>query len=294
MASLSYVALITSKDSQGITLAICEGTMLIGVLLGNLINGPIVDATSLSTLAYINAALTLLPVLIVSVFLTDVLPSRGVQRSWKDILGVPHLLDAVKCVFKKRQGHNRLKIHICLAALLCLFMAAHGFTNVSFLYFVKQRQMSMTEYSIFTGMLSALKSIVGPGALTLLKKGFSLDERDIGMFSLAAGTLGYTVMSIDSIPYSAWIGGILLCPEIIFFGIIYSFQIDSCDDDEFGQLFAYNGITKFLLGTVGLAAYQSLYSATLLVWPAAFLAVSAMLSIISMIMFTFWIHYANK
>lgn len=144
MSSYSYVALITPKEKLPIAMSLCEGSWLCGNVLGFLINGPIIDATSLATMGYINAGLSTLPLVIVLVFVKDVVHADGIVYSWKDFIGLNHLLDAIKCVTKTRQGYDRMLILTSSISFATAFLALDGFLSVEFLYFVKERGMSMT------------------------------------------------------------------------------------------------------------------------------------------------------
>ena len=286
MSSYSYMALITPKEKTPLAMSINEGTFLLGLLLGNLISGPIADATDISTLAYINAGFTLIPLIIVSVFMTDALSSSAVQHTWKDIIGIRHLLDAFKCILRKRQKWFRLLLILAFLSYSFGLIAVHGSKSDYFLYFVKQRGMSLTEYSIFNSLMSALQSFGGPAILWVASKFDKQPINSIMMGACASMVFGYTVMAIDSIPYSAWIGCVLFCTQIAFFGEIHSYQTSLVEKDELGKMFAFVAIIQIVIGAACSIGFKTLYAATLTVWPAMFLVIAAGCFLFAMIVIT--------
>ena len=287
MSSFSYVALITPKEKISVAMAISESSLLAGALIANLINGPIIDGTSLSTLIYINAGLALLPTIIVFVFFTDITSTSVIKYTWRDMIGFNHLLDAFKCVFKKREGNSRLLLNLSFVAYMCIFATIAGLAANGFLYFVKQIGMSMTEYSVFSGVLSALKGIAGPGILWVVKRWIKPDRTSILMGAFSSMAFGYIIMSIDSIPHNAWFGGLFLCTQIVCFGEIRSFQASLCERDELGKLFAYDALLQLLIQLIAATSFRSLYSGSLAFWPGMFLSISAALIFLGMIVVIF-------
>ena len=286
MSSFSYVALITPKSKISVAMSICEGTVLIGILLSNLMSGPVIDATNLSTLAYISAGIAILPLIIVSIFMTDATSISTVQYTWRDVIGVGHLLDAFRCIFKKRDKHSRLLLNLAFAAYTLVFIAVNGSMSDNFLYFVKERGMSLTEYSIFYSILSACKGLGGPAILWLINRFINPHKNNILIGACASIAIGFIILSIESIPYNAWIACIFFCTQTIFFGEIRSFQTSLCDKDELGKLFAYDALIQMTIGTVSTVTFKMLYSATVAVWAGMYLLLCGVFCFIDMIVVT--------
>ncbi|XP_067933863.1 lysosomal proton-coupled steroid conjugate and bile acid symporter SLC46A3-like [Watersipora subatra] len=282
VSSFSYLAIVASRDRVAIIMSMCEGTLLAGVLIGNLINGPIIDATSLSTLAYINTGITLSPVLIVVFFVTDVTSTSDNDYTWKDVFNFDRISDVYKFIRKKRKGNTRLTLFLCYITYSCVYLVTTGLSANDFLYFVKNRGMSMTEYSLFSGLLSAAKTILGPMIIYLGRRFVKTDRFNLLMFACTLPPIGLILMSNASIPNSAWIGGVFICTQTSFFGEMRSLQTSLCDKDELGQLFTLDGIVLLVLTTFGSIGYKALYGASLAFWSGSYLALSAFFYICAM------------
>ena len=286
MSSFSYVALITPKDKTAVAMAICEGTILVGMLLGNVLNGPIIDRTSLPTLTYINSGFALLPLVIVAIFVTDVTSHSTVQYTWRNVIGLSHLLDAFKCVFKKREGNSRLLLNLSFVAYSLTYVGSAGLAANSFFYFVKEKGMTMTEYSVFTGTSSVLEGVTGPGILLLVRRFSKPHRNNISILACASVALGYMFLSLTPIPHIEWLGLLFLSGKLVFYAEIRLLQTKLCNKEELGRMFAYDALIQLLLGAGAAVLIKLLYSATLQIWSGMFLAVFSLLMVFAMVVVT--------
>ncbi|XP_067932685.1 proton-coupled folate transporter-like [Watersipora subatra] len=285
MTSFSYVAQVTPKEKTSVAMATCEGTVLMGVLVGSLVNGPVIEKTSLMIMTYINAGITIIAPIIIIFGLVE--PPRAeplIKYKWRDIINAQRTLDSLRCVFKKREKHGRLILHLAVAAFATSFICVSGYTANAYLYFITERGMSLTEYSVFSTILQAMKMIAGPAILWLINRYTNPHRTDILMGSAALLTLGYTIMSIHVIPESLWIGGILTGTVTIFAGEIRFLQTQLCAKNELGQMFAYVALAQFVMGQLAISVFKELYAVTLFFWPAFYLALLGVISLTGMIL----------
>ncbi|KAF6031428.1 hypothetical protein EB796_010294 [Bugula neritina] len=142
VASVTCVGLLVPKEKRTFYLAACEGSLFLGLLIGYLINGPIIDSLGLSAMTYISLGLSVLPLIVATVFLpANTAGTSNVSTKFKlrELVNCTRFLDAFKCMFQKREGSNRLSLHLLCIVYICVSFSSGGFAAVSFLYFVKRR-----------------------------------------------------------------------------------------------------------------------------------------------------------
>lgn len=284
MSSFSYIALITPKEKITFTMSVCEGTVIIGLVLGTLVNGPLIESTSLADMAYINAGFTVLPLIIVWIFVTDVTHTGRRKYTWREVVGASHALESIKCMFKQRPGHSRLLLQLSFVTYSCSFVTISGFLGNSFLYFVKEEGMSLTVFSVYSALGLAGRGACGSGMIWLANRFGVTDRSNLLVGSLVSIFVGFTIMSIDGIAYNAWIGAIFLCTQTVVFAEIRSLQTEICKLDELGKLFSYDALIQLILSAVAAASFKWMYSATLNIWPGFFLMVCAFLHLLALVL----------
>lgn len=289
MAVFSYVALVTTPEKRAFYMALSEASLVIGVLIGTLVNGFIIDDLGLDTLAYITAGISVIPMIVSIAFVTDV-TSTSHTSSWRDMIGTSHFLDAFKTLYKKREGYSRLLLNLCFLIYSLLFVGTVMYMGGSYLYFVKERGLTMTEYSLFSAYVNVMKGFGGPSLVYVINRVFKPDE-----FHFAAGcgvsmVIGFIIMSIDAIPHSMWIGGAFMMTQTTFYAIIRDNQTKICSKEELGKLFAFDAIIQVIMTCVTAIVAKEVYTWSLTFWPGLFLALCAFLTICAMVVlniFTF-------
>ena len=282
MAEFSYIALVTTPETRTFYMAIAEGTFLLGILIGNTINGFVIDHLGLDTLAYATAGVSVLPAIVILLLVTDVQGS-SCQTSWRDIINIKQFFGPFRTVYKKRIGFQRALLNWSFVMYSFPFVSLQIFQSASFLYFVKERGLTMSQYSLFTGLISAMKSFGGPLVVYLVKRLIRPDQFSFAIGCIISQIVAYTIMSIDAIPASMWIGAVLLLTQTSFFALVRALQTRICLKDEPGQLFAFDAIILCIMSGITAIVAKVVYTATLSFWPGLFLALCALLYICAML-----------
>lgn len=291
---LSYLGLITSLETRAIYMAVAEGTVLVGSLVGTLANGFIIDNYGLDTLTYITAGISVLPLIIALVFFTDVVNPSNQSTTWRDVVGFSHVTNVFRTVYRKRPGYQRMLLNLSFVMYALPIMTVNCSIAGSFLYFIKERGLTMSEYSTFDGYRSAVKSFGGPLLVFLLKRFLNPDQFNFAIGCAISQVIGYTIMSIAAIPKSMWIGATFLLTETSYFGLVRALQTWICSDHEFGSFFAFDGILQCFLNNVISILTKEIYSESLLFWPGMFLAICAFFHVCSMIVTSVIAYFYDK
>lgn len=293
MVTLSYTALISPEDSKASYIAIVEATGWAGELLGFVANGLIVHYFGINQTAYVTSAVSFLSVMITLVFVTNVNHNTRTVK-WRDVLSFSHILDAFKTLSKKRSGYKRLLLNLTVVMYTLPTIVMNCYCGGSFLYFVKHRGFSLTNYSLFGGYLDALKCFAGPLLVYGIRKLINPNQFHFAMGCAAMQVIGFTIMSIDWIPNSLWIGAIFLLTECSFFALVHSVQAKLCSEEELTQFFAVDFIIQCVLNCVVYVGAKEVYSASLSFWPGLFLAVCAFIYVLTMVVTSVVAHYHDK
>jgi len=266
-------------------MAITEGTFLAGAMIGSLINGPIIDNLGLANMMYINSALTVLPLPVVLICITDITVKSDRKYTWRDVIGLSHLMDSFNCAFQKRKGNSRLALNLCFVIYILGFSAISGILTLGFLYFVKEKELSLTLYSVFNTYGLAMKVFGGPFLVWLIEKYFKPDHLTLGLVAASGMSIAYLIIPIDAIPYSIWIGATFWGFQSVFFAITRSLQISFVNKDELGKLFGVDAILETVVGAIATIAFRSFYAATVTFSSGLYLDVCSALFILVMIVF---------
>lgn len=281
MSAFSYITRASSSENRHIHISLAEASILLGFLVGNLVNGPIIDNLGLDVMVYTTVGTSLSVVIVVCVFLVDIRNEDG-EFSWKETLKMKYIFAAVKCVFKAREGHSRIILQLCFLAYSLAYVCALGFNVLGYLYFVKEVGMTLTYFSLFTSTVHALKAVAGPLILLLAKK-LRLNQMTIGQFASVVLVVGYTILSLGTQLQLMWIGGMLLSVDLILFAVVRNLQTKIVERDELGKLFSYDAVVLAITNSAIVLSFDYIYSWSLTFWPQMFLAVAAFACVCSLI-----------
>lgn len=283
MSAFSYSALAVDPDKRHYNLAIAEGTVVGGIVIGTLINGPIIDNYGLDTMLFINCGTCVIVIMIVVFLVKDIPKEFSSSFKWRDIVSLSHIFDAVKCVFRPRAKHSRILIHLSVAAYCCIYIAVTGYTALMFLYFVKELGLTLTQFSYFTAIGNFIKASLGPIILILTKK-IGINPLDTGVVAAGMVALGYIIQSITTSYAILVTAFIFLAFQSVVFAVIRALLAFIVDRDELGKVFAYDAILQVILNSVASLLFNVLYEHTLTVWPAMFLTVGGILCFFGVIL----------
>lgn len=281
MSAFGYVTKAVRPENRYFHFALTEGSLLIGILAGNLLNGPIIDNFGLDVMVYICVAACGLVVFIVCFFFVDIRQPSS-NFSWKETLRMKYAFDFLKCVFKRRPGHSRMILQLCFVTYTVVYICVLGYHSLGFLYFVKEVGLTLTQYSIYSGVVLALQAAVSPFLMLLAKK-LGMDLMTAGQIAAVLLAVGFTVMSLGKSLVLIWIGGMFLTVQTVVFAVARNAQTKLVEKDELGKLFSYDALVQAIMKTAAIFSFNSLYAWSLPFWPQLFIALGALLSVICLI-----------
>lgn len=280
LASNSYIARVSEPRVRHILLSINEGSMTAGMMIGNLINGPVIEKLGLDVMAYTNAGICVLTAAVVAMLVKPIEYEHPV--GWREALKPSHLIDTFLCVLKRRKNHGRLFIQLIYVIIAVAMFASPAFSSLAFLYLTKDIGISLISYSVFTSVDHGSKAVCSTFIL-LVVKWMGWDLMNTAVMALAAGVVGYIVMSLTPSMVVIWIGMIMCSITIAAFPILRSQLVSLCDADEVGRIYTYDAILHNVFKNLGSIFFNFMYGATVDVWPGMYLAMSAFLTCVSLV-----------
>lgn len=291
MSGFSYVAFITPPSKQSFAMAMSEGTLLVGVLIGNSINGVLADRLGVANMAYISAGISVTPGLITFFFMADERKEStsrltGGGWRWRDVIGFSNIISSIKCVFKRRKGRGRILLLLTFVIYAGPYFSTMGYGSASFLYYAKEQGFTISQYSVLNGYRDGMKGIGGAAILYSLQRWLKPECFNLMIGANAVLTVGYLVMSISALPASAWMGATLHTSQTLMTSLLRALQTSLCDKDEYGRMFAFDALFQVVTNQVVAIGFKSVYAATVVVWPEFFFVLCAIILILTMIVVT--------
>lgn len=284
MSGYSYVVLAATEDSRAFHMALAEGSIVIGMVLSSLVSGPVIETIGLNWAIYINTGLNvaLLPIIIFG--LREIPKDMAETFKFKDILTFDNIKDAVKCVFKARPGRNRLLIHLNIAAYCCAYFGVTGAGAISFLFYVKEVGLTVTQYSYYNTVSLVLRAFGAP-ALLRLSKALKIDSFNVAVIATGVVVIGYTIQSLSLDLGFIFVGAALLSFQAVIYAVVRATLASIVAKDELGKIFAYDAILLVVLTSLCTAFFNYLYDWSLPFWPSMHLAMAAVMFLASLSVF---------
>ena len=263
-------------------MAVLEGAGAAGCLIGLLGGGFIESHFGLPITAFVSVGIALAPIMCTAIFTVELSPrvdnsavsdgSAGTNVSVLRRVGVTRMLDAIQCVFKKRDCSKRIRLNLCYVANAATSMAANGLVVNSFLYFHKQYGLPIENYTIYFSYIMGTVAVGGPLLLKAMTTCMRQSSAVHGMLSAAVLVVGYAIMSVEVIPHCLWIGGALLAFQSVVYASVRSFAVQLVRADEIGKIFAYDAMLQVILQLTSSILFKWIYSLTVEVWAGFFVA----------------------
>ena len=288
MSSYAYISRVTRTEDRPLYMTLLEGSSALGCIIGLLGGGMIQTHTGLSTVGFVSAGMALAPFLSTLVFTVE-LPradnhNASEQRDTDCMrrIGLTRMLDAIRCVQKRRDDYKRLQLNLCYIAVSTASFSANGLGVNSFLYYHKQNGLTLSGYTLYFAYIMAVVAVGGPLILKLTNS-LKLNPATRGALAAAFVALGYCVMALDFIPHGMWIGGAFIACQSVVYASARSYATQLVRVDEIGKVFAYDAMLQVILQISSTILFKWVYSVTVEHWAGFFVALCGFLLILSSI-----------
>lgn len=299
----SYVADVSAPEARATRLAVADGTDYSSTMIGTLIGAQIYGLLGFNAVFAISAFCGLCSLSYLIFFVKE--PSHDKPKTEHDdrhdygaidgpaddqnaqekppsIWQSLNILESLKVAFKRRSGFKRAMIFMLIFNFACYILAYDGTEGTHRFYYVqKVYNWNEEKYSFFYSVYRVCYIIALLIILPILSKYFSWHDASIAMISGLCGALGNAIPLMIKPSWGMYLGSIIgsLNPACT---ITSRSMVSQCvENDEIGKILSIFTVMSALSSSVGTAAFQELYSATLTTFPGAFLALNALLYLIA-------------
>jgi len=269
MAVNSYVVDITAMDKRTKKLGTLAAMQFIGMFIGSLFGGLMIDCTSVLTsyccVSFMNALVVVLALVILRETVhaednRDIFPCRTFCRS-------KHVTESLQVMTKKRSGNTRRCLLSLFVVLLLHQTCRTGLTDVTLLYTEKSPLSWPTSwFGYLSAVDNASMGFVLLVFLPILSNVLKISDASISVIGLACACIRFVVMAWSNETWMVWvavvigsIGGIINSP-------VRSLLSKMVHEDEVGKMFSLLGsgetMAKFLA-----VIFTYLYGSTLDIFP---------------------------
>ncbi|KAK3084045.1 hypothetical protein FSP39_007230 [Pinctada imbricata] len=295
MAVNSYVVDITAVDKRTKKLGILAAMQFLGMFVGSLAGGFLIDSTSVLNSYVCVSAMSALVVILTLVTLRESVQINDddVRFPCATFCKSKHLTDSLMVLAKKRPNKMRRCIFGLFVVLLLHQTCRTGLTDVTLLYTEKSPLSWPTSwFGYLSAVDNAAMGIVLLVLLPILSNIFKLCDATISILGLACACVRFAVMAWSDESWMVWLAVIIGSVGGIINSPVRSLLSKMVHEDEVGKMFSLLGsgetIAKFLA-----VLFTSLYGYTLDIFPGFSFILAAGLYTV-MIIITLLVHVGSR
>lgn len=286
MAVNSYVVDITTLDRRTKKLGTLASMQFMGMFIGSLIGGLLIDNTNVLTSYCFVSVMNALVVILILFMLRETInvEDRNHLFPIKACCRGKNVKESLQVLFKKRTGRTRGCI-FCLFIVLILHQSCRtGLTDVTLLY---TERSPLSWPTAWFGYLSAADNAAMGFILLIflpiLSNVFNLSDSIISIIGLSCACIRFLVMAWSNRSWMVWLAVVIGSVGGVINSPVRSLLSKMVDEHEVGKMFSLLGsgetMAKFLA-----VVFTYLYGSTLDIFSGiAFLLAAALYTIMILI-----------
>ncbi|KAJ8925662.1 hypothetical protein NQ315_009507 [Exocentrus adspersus] len=281
---LSYITDVSNEESRGMRMALFEGVLAGGILLGNISSSYLFYATSYVWVFAIAAAISALGLLYTIFFIPESLQNPETQGKLRGFFQISNLMDMALTTFKRRERYIRTLILLNLVLLTIVIFIINGDSGIMFLYLREKFDWTLTKFTLFSSATNVVWIVSTMGGTYLLHKILKIEETVlllIGLIFALVSALLQGLAKTDAYLYTA--GGVR-CFSGMISPMSRSLISKLVPDNEIAKIFSMIMASEFLFGLGGSPLYTAIYNSTINSDPGVFNYLTAGLYAIGMVL----------
>ncbi|XP_050298296.1 proton-coupled folate transporter isoform X2 [Anthonomus grandis grandis] len=301
-AAFTYLVDITDKKRRTMRVTILEvcylATMPIGIALGSIIYSNINQ--SYTKMFIINASLLAASIIYSLVRLkwrtsANQKPLSEARNLLLDFFDYNHVVNTAKTLCKWRPNKKRT-ILITLIIMMALYTFQRDERNMTYLYCQLVFNWSVTQYSTFRTVQSALQDLGLLIAIPLMSRILGWKDTVIIMVGAMAHTIARIFYSGAIATWVFYMGGIFAAFGPIVAPVIRSMVSKIVATSEKGKAFSVLGVADNAIPLISGVLYSKLYNATIDIHPAAifYLTMASQLGVFLLVLLIHFIYKEDK
>lgn len=277
---LCYVHDQTTQENRSKRLTIFEIIIFIGVFIGTVSRGHILNATSPSAVFAISFCCTLIGTLIAVFFVDETVKVQG-DVKYSEIFSLSRTKKMCMTCIKPRSFRRRQTLWMILVILIIGSLIRQGEATIFYLFVRHKFQWDLVKYTLYesaTRLVSIIGSIVGLG---VLKKRFGFDDLSLSMLSLVSIMIDAFIKTIAEKSWHLFMGSFVTLFHLLSGPMLRSVISVVVSKSEVSGIYSIASATEALTGILAAPLYSATYSVTLATFPSAFNLITVGVSLLA-------------
>ncbi|XP_075059776.1 proton-coupled folate transporter-like [Mixophyes fleayi] len=302
LSVFSYLADITESSNRTFRIGIAEAMIFIGGTSGFLLSGTLLQYSTFTIVFGVYCACNFFAALYVLLWLQESKSSSGFSKfqdeyhsgdidydereeknlpSNKTIL--TYIAESFQTIFKKRDGHNRLKIHLIVFCIFLINICNVGEQSISLMFVsYPPRSFNNELYGWYNGSKMLISGICLLCSFHWLLK--HVKETNLAKIGVIMRTISFLLMAFSTTKWMIFLSGVLHAPSGFTVAVLRSLSSKIARPNEQGAMFSIMASVETICLLIGAAIFNGLYPATLSTFPGICFIIMATFMIITFVL----------
>ncbi|KAM8946452.1 proton-coupled folate transporter-like [Pelodytes ibericus] len=295
LSIFSYLADITQTSNRTFRMGIAESMIFVGGTLGFLLGGNLLQFSTFTIIFGIFCGCNLLSVLYIIFWLQESKHSNEYQRVYQECSDnenedriqeksiITYVKRAFQTIFEKREGQNRLKIHLILLCFFLINLCNVGEQSIMLMFLsYPPRLFSSQLYGWFT----ASKMLIS-GAFLLCSFHWLLryvEETRLAKTGILMRAASFMLLAFSSTKWMVFLSAVINAPSGYTVAVLRSLSSKIAHPSEQGAMFSFIASVETICLLIGAALFNGLYPDTLATFPGMCFIIMATFQIITLVL----------
>lgn len=298
LSVFSYLADITNSTNRTFRIGIAESMIFLGGTFGFLLSGILLEHSTFTILFGVYCGCNLLGALYVLIWLQDPIILNEFSRLNEEYHGedasevnnnpakksiATYLKDSCYTIVKKREGQNRLKIHLILLCVLLINLCNVGEQSISLMFVsYPPRSFSNELYGWYTASKMLISGLFLISTFHWLLK--HIKETKLANIGVTMRTASFLLMAFSTTKWMVFLSGVISAPSGYAMAVLRSIASKIAYPNEQGAMFSILASVETICLLIGAAIFNGIYPATILTFPGMVFVIMATFQILTFVL----------
>lgn len=298
LSVFSYLADITESMNRTLRMGIAESMIFLGGTFGFLLGGILLEHSTFAVLFGVYCGCNLLGAFYVLLWLQDPNILNEFSRLNEEYHGedeselnnnpakksvVTYLKDSCNTMVKKREGQNRLKIHLILLCVLLINLCNVGEQSISLMFLsYPPRSFSNEMYGWYTASKMLISGLFLISTFHWLLK--HIKETKLASIGVTMRTVSFLLMAFSTTKWMVFLSGVISAPSGYAMAVLRSISSKIANPNEQGAMFSILASVETICLLIGAAIFNGIYPATILTFPGMCFVIMATFQILTFVL----------
>ncbi|XP_044147157.1 proton-coupled folate transporter-like [Bufo gargarizans] len=298
LSVFSYLADVTESVNRTFRIGIAESMIFLGGTFGFLLSGLLLEHSTFPVLFGVYCGCNLLGALYILIWLQESKPLNRFSRLYEEHHGgdeseeinipakksvLTYIKDSFNTIVKKREGQNRLKIHLILLCVFMINLCNVGEQSISLMFVsYPPRSFNNEQYGWYTASKMLISGLCLIFTFHWLLK--HIKETRLANIGVIMRMVSFLIMAFSSTKWMVFLGGIIYAPSGYTIAVLRSVSSKIAYPNEQGAMFSIMASVETICLLFGAAIFNGIYPATLSTFPGMCFVIMATFQIITFVL----------